>query len=98
MSDAVIRHYGDRLRQLSEQEHIGPFDRTAVASMLETACGWPGAAISDGAIPRAGGLGSRSGVYCAARCSGTGERLACTARAAKRESSGTTSPKRRFAK
>src|SRR6202790_535277 len=35
MSDAVVRHYGDRLRQLSEQEHIGPFDRTAVASMLE---------------------------------------------------------------
>jgi lon-related putative ATP-dependent protease len=35
MSDAVIRHYGDRLRQLSEQEKIGPFDRTAVASMLE---------------------------------------------------------------
>src|ERR1700687_312777 len=35
MSDAVVRHYGDRLRQLSEQEKIGPFDRTAVASMLE---------------------------------------------------------------
>src|ERR1700693_3966764 len=35
MSDAVVRHYGDRLRQLSEQEHIGPFDRTAVATMLE---------------------------------------------------------------
>src|SRR5579863_3011634 len=35
MSDAVVRHYGDRLRQLSEQEHIGPFDRSAVASMLE---------------------------------------------------------------
>ena len=35
MSDAVVRHYGDRLRQLSEQENIGPFDRTAVASMLE---------------------------------------------------------------
>src|SRR6202161_330000 len=35
MSDAVIRHYGDRLRQLSEQEKIGPFDRTAVASLLE---------------------------------------------------------------
>src|SRR5216683_6580743 len=35
MSEAVVRHYGDRLRQLSEQEHIGPFDRTAVASMLE---------------------------------------------------------------
>jgi lon-related putative ATP-dependent protease len=35
MSDAVIRHYGDRLRHLSEQEHIGPFDRTAVARILE---------------------------------------------------------------
>src|SRR6266849_3757655 len=35
MSDAVVRHYGDRLRQLSEQENIGPFDRTAVAGMLE---------------------------------------------------------------
>jgi predicted ATP-dependent protease len=35
MSDAVVRQYGDRLRQLSEQEKIGPFDRTAVASMLE---------------------------------------------------------------
>ena len=35
MSDAVVRQYGGRLRQLSEQEGIGPFDRTAVASMLE---------------------------------------------------------------
>jgi lon-related putative ATP-dependent protease len=35
MSDAVVRQYGGRLRQLSEQESIGPFDRTAVASMLE---------------------------------------------------------------
>src|SRR5258705_13611442 len=35
MSDAVVRQYGGRLRQLSEQENIGPFDRTAVASMLE---------------------------------------------------------------
>ena len=35
MSDAVIRQYGGRLRQLSEQEGIGPFDRTAVAGMLE---------------------------------------------------------------
>src|SRR5579859_4757604 len=35
MSDAVVRHYGDRLRHLSEHEHIGPFDRTAVATMLE---------------------------------------------------------------
>lgn len=35
MSDAVVRQYGGRLRQLSEQEGIGAFDRTAVASMLE---------------------------------------------------------------
>jgi lon-related putative ATP-dependent protease len=35
MSDAVVRQYGGRLRQLSEQEAIGPFDRTAVAGMLE---------------------------------------------------------------
>jgi lon-related putative ATP-dependent protease len=35
MSDAVVRQYGGRLRQLSEQESIGPFDRTAVAAMLE---------------------------------------------------------------
>ncbi len=35
MSDDVIRQYGDRLRKLCEQERIGPFDRTAVASMME---------------------------------------------------------------
>jgi len=35
MSDAVVRQYGGRLRQLSEAEGIGPFDRTAVAGMLE---------------------------------------------------------------
>ncbi len=35
MSDEVIRQYGGCLRQLSEQEKIGPFDRTAVAGMLE---------------------------------------------------------------
>jgi predicted ATP-dependent protease len=35
MSDAVVRQYGGRLHQLSEQEGIGPFDRTAVAAMLE---------------------------------------------------------------
>jgi ATP-dependent Lon protease len=35
MSDAVVRQYGGRLRQLSEQESIGPFDRTAVAAMME---------------------------------------------------------------
>ncbi len=35
MGDAVVRQYGGRLRQLSEQEGIGPFDRKAVAAMLE---------------------------------------------------------------
>jgi lon-related putative ATP-dependent protease len=35
MSDAVVLQYGGRLRQLCEQEGIGPFDRTAVAGMLE---------------------------------------------------------------
>src|SRR5258705_11213089 len=35
MSDAVVRQYGGRLRQLSEKEGIGPFDRTAVAAMME---------------------------------------------------------------
>src|SRR6202162_310724 len=35
MSDAVVRQYGGRLRHLSEQEGMGAFDRTAVASMLE---------------------------------------------------------------
>ncbi len=35
MSEAVVRQYGGRLRQLCEQEGIGPFDRTAVAAMLE---------------------------------------------------------------
>jgi len=35
MSDAVVRNYGARLRQLSEQENLGPFDRTAVATMME---------------------------------------------------------------
>src|ERR1700720_421541 len=35
MTEAVVRQYGGRLRQLSEQEGIGPFDRTAVAAMME---------------------------------------------------------------
>jgi len=34
-SDEVIRHYGGRLRKLSDDEHLLPFDRTAVASILE---------------------------------------------------------------
>jgi predicted ATP-dependent protease len=34
-SDDVIRHYGGRLRKLSDDEHLLPFDRTAVASILE---------------------------------------------------------------
>jgi ATP-dependent Lon protease len=35
MSEAVIRQYGGRLRQLTDEEGIGPFDRSAVAAMLE---------------------------------------------------------------
>ena len=35
MSDAVVRNYGARLRQLSEQEKLSPFDRSAVATMME---------------------------------------------------------------
>src|SRR6202165_3272778 len=35
MTEAVVRQYGGRLRQLSEQEGSGPFDRTAVAAMME---------------------------------------------------------------
>jgi ATP-dependent Lon protease len=34
-SEDVIRHYGGRLRKLSDDEHLLPFDRTAVASILE---------------------------------------------------------------
>ena len=35
MSDEVIRQYGGRLRKLSEEEGLWPFDRTAVAAMIE---------------------------------------------------------------
>src|SRR5215469_5734104 len=35
MSGAVVRNYGARLRQLSEQENLSPFDRSAVATMME---------------------------------------------------------------
>jgi lon-related putative ATP-dependent protease len=35
MSDEVIRQYSGRLRKLCEDEGLCPFDRTAVASMLE---------------------------------------------------------------
>jgi len=34
-SDEVIRQYAGRLRKLSDDEHLFPFDRTAVASLLE---------------------------------------------------------------
>lgn len=34
-SEDVIRHYGGRLRKLTDDEHLLPFDRTAVASILE---------------------------------------------------------------
>src|SRR5207244_9657001 len=35
LSDEVIRQYGGRLRKLSEEEGLWPFDRTAVAAMIE---------------------------------------------------------------
>lgn len=35
MSDEVIRQYGGRLRKLSEDEGLCPFERTAVAAMIE---------------------------------------------------------------
>jgi ATP-dependent Lon protease len=35
MSDEVIRQYGGRLRKLTEDEQLCPFDRTAVAAILE---------------------------------------------------------------
>jgi len=34
-SESVIRHYGGRLRKLSDDEHLSPFDRTAMAAILE---------------------------------------------------------------
>ena len=34
-SDEIIRQYGGRLRKLSEDEGLAPFDRTAVAVLLE---------------------------------------------------------------
>jgi len=35
MSDEVLRQYGGQLRKLSEDEGLCPFDRTAVAAMIE---------------------------------------------------------------
>jgi ATP-dependent Lon protease len=35
MNDEVIRQYGGRLRKLSQDEGLCPFDRTAVAAMIE---------------------------------------------------------------
>jgi predicted ATP-dependent protease len=35
MSDAAVRQYAGRLHQLSDQEGIAPFDRTAVAALME---------------------------------------------------------------
>ncbi len=35
MNDEVILQYGGRLRKLSEEESLCPFDRTAVATMIE---------------------------------------------------------------
>src|SRR6516164_2290884 len=34
-SEEVIRQYAGRLRKLSDDEHLGPFDRSAVAVLLE---------------------------------------------------------------
>ena len=34
-SDEVIRHFGGRLRKLSEDENLCPFDRSAVAALME---------------------------------------------------------------
>jgi lon-related putative ATP-dependent protease len=34
-NESVIRHYAGRLRKLSDDEHLSPFDRTAVAAILE---------------------------------------------------------------
>ncbi len=34
-SEEVIRHYGGRLRKLSDDEHLCPFDGSAVAAILE---------------------------------------------------------------
>jgi predicted ATP-dependent protease len=35
MNSEIIRQYGGRLRKLSEEENLCPFDRTAVAALLE---------------------------------------------------------------
>ena len=35
LNDTVIQQYGGRLRKLSEKENLCPFDRSAVAAMLE---------------------------------------------------------------
>jgi predicted ATP-dependent protease len=35
MSDAAVRQYAGRLHQLSDQEGVPPFDRTAVAALME---------------------------------------------------------------
>jgi ATP-dependent Lon protease len=35
LSDTVIRQYCGRLRRVTEKEHLSPFDRTAVAAMIE---------------------------------------------------------------
>jgi predicted ATP-dependent protease len=34
-SDEIIRHFGGKLRKLSEDEHLCQFDRTAVAALME---------------------------------------------------------------
>ncbi len=76
MSDAVVRQYGGRLRQLSEQEAIGPFDRTAVASMLEYGVRQAGRRNKVTArFPGTGRPGARSRLHRPAGRRDAGERL-----------------------
>ena len=99
MSDAVVRHYGDRLRQLSEQEAyrpLRPHRRRQHAGVRRA----PGrtAQQGDGAISGTGGSGARGGLHRAAGRRGAGECRRTFAARAKRASSGTTSPKPRSGK
>ena len=99
MSDAVVRQYGGRLRQLSEQEHTGPFDRTAVASMLEYGVRQAGRRNKVTArFPELADLAREAAYIARQEGANAGERLRTFAARAKRASSGITSPKRRSAK
>ena len=99
MSDAVVRQYGGRLRQLSEQEEhrpVRPHRRRQHAGIRSA----PGRAPqqSDGAISGTGGSGARGRLHRPAGRRIAGERLCTFAARAKRASSGTTSPKPKSAK